>query len=123
MADPIRVAVTGLGSISSLGHDVGAIWAALEAGKSGIAEITQAPIKEVNIKIAAEVKGYDEAKHFDERELLVYDRYTQFALLAARQAVADAGIDFKKDAALGLETAVIVASGVGGWSTIDQAFY
>lgn len=123
MAEPIRVAVTGLGSISPLGHNVGEIWAALEAGKSGIGPLTQVPLNQVNIKIAAEVKGYDETKHFDERELLVYDRYTQFALLSAREAVADAGIDFKKDAALGLETAVIVASGVGGWSTIDQAFY
>jgi nodulation protein E len=123
MAEPTRVAVTGLGSISSLGHDVGEIWAALEAGKSGIAPLTQAPLDQVNIKIAAEVKNYDETKRFDDRELLVYDRYTQFALLAAREAVADAGIDFKKDTALGLETAVIVASGVGGWSTIDQAFY
>ncbi len=123
MSDPIRVAVTGIGSISSLGHNVGEIWAALEAGKTGIGPVTQAPIDQVNIKIAAEVKNYDETKRFDDRELLVYDRYTQFALLAAREAVADAGVDFKKDEALGLETAVIVASGVGGWSTIDQAFY
>lgn len=123
MAEPIRVAVTGIGSISSLGHNVGEIWAALVEGKSGIAQLTQAPLDQVNIKIAAEVKNYDETKRFDDRELLVYDRYTQFALISAREAVADAGIDFKKDEALGLETAVIVASGVGGWSTIDQAFY
>jgi len=123
MAEPIRVAVTGIGSISSLGHNVGEIWDALQAGRSGIAPLTQAPLAQVNIKIAAEVKNYDETKRFDDRELLVYDRFTQFALLSAREAVADAGIDFKKDAALGLETAVIVASGVGGWSTIDQAFY
>ena len=123
MSEPVRVAVTGIGSISSLGHDVGEIWAALQAGKSGIAPITQAPINEVNIKIAAEVKNYDETKRFDDRELLVYDRYTQFALIAAKEAMADSGVDFKKDAALGLETAVIIASGVGGWGTIDQAFY
>jgi nodulation protein E len=123
MVEPIRVAVTGIGSISSLGHNVGEIWAALEAGKSGVGPLTQVPLDQVNIKIAAEVKNYDETKRFDERELLVYDRFTQFALISAREAVADAGIDFKKDAALGLETAVIVASGVGGWSTIDQAFY
>ncbi len=123
MAETIRVAVTGIGSISSLGHNVREIWAALEAGKSGIAPLTQAPLDQVNIKIAAEVKNYDETKRFDDRELLVYDRFTQFALLSAREAVADSGLDFKKDAALGLETAVIVASGVGGWSTIDQAFY
>jgi nodulation protein E len=123
MADPIRVAVTGIGSISALGHNVAEIWSALEAGRSGIATLTQAPLAQVNIKIAAEVKNYDETRLFDERELLVYDRYTQFALLSAKEAMADAGIDFKKDEALGLETGVIVASGVGGWSTIDQAFY
>ena len=123
MAEPVRVAVTGIGSISSLGHNVGEIWDALVACKSGIAQLTQAPLDQVNIKIAAEVKNYDETKRFDERELLVYDRYTQFALIAAKEAMADSGIDFKKDAALGLETAIIVASGVGGWCTIDQAFY
>ncbi|MCW5774004.1 MAG: beta-ketoacyl-[acyl-carrier-protein] synthase family protein [Rhodospirillaceae bacterium] len=123
MADPVRVAVTGIGSISSLGHNVGEIWAALEAGKSGIAPLTRVPLDQVNIKIAAEVKDYDEAKHFDERELLVFDRYTQFALLSAAEAVTDAGLDFAKDEALGLETATIIASGVGGWSTIDTAFY
>jgi len=123
MAEPTRVAVTGIGSISSLGHNVGEIWAALEAGKSGIAPLTSIPLDQINIKIAAEVKNYDETKYFDDRELLVYDRYTQFALLSAKEAVADSGLDFKKDAALGLETASIIASGVGGWSTIDQAFY
>jgi nodulation protein E len=123
MSEPIRVAVTGIGSISSLGHNVGEIWSALEAGRSGIGTITQVPADQVNIKIAAEVKNYDEAKHFDDRELLVFDRFTQFALLSAKEAVADSGLDFKKDAALGLETATIVASGIGGWSTIDQAFY
>lgn len=123
MAEPVRVAVTGIGSISSLGHNVGEIWAALEAGRTGIATLTLVPPDQVNIKIAAEVKNYDETKRFDDRELLVYDRYTQFALLSAQEALADSGLDFKTDEALGLETAVIVASGVGGWGTIDQAFY
>lgn len=123
MADTVRVAVTGIGSISSLGHNVREIWAALESGTCGIARLTLVSPDLVNIKIAAEVKNYDETKLFDERELLVYDRYTQFALLAAKEAMADSGIDFKKDEALGFETAVIVASGVGGWGTIDQAFY
>lgn len=123
MAEPIRVAVTGIGSISALGHNVAEIWASLEAGKSGIATITQVPPEQLNIKIVAEVKNYDETKHFDDRELLVFDRFTQFAMLSAKEAVADSGLDFKKDAALGLETGAIIASGVGGWSTIDQAFY
>jgi nodulation protein E len=80
-------------------------------------------LDQVNITIAAEVKNYSETRHFDERELLVYDRYTQFALLSAAEAISDAGIDFKRDETLALETAVIVASGVGGWDTIDRTFY
>ncbi len=118
----VRVAVTGIGTISSLGHTVAEAWGCLSAGKSGIGPVTLAPIDQLNIKIAAEVKGYDETKRFDERQLLVYDRFTQFALIAAEEAVADSGIDFSKGE-LGLETATIVASGIGGWGTIDQAFY
>lgn len=123
MSDPVRVVVTGLGCISALGHNVSEVWSALEHGRSGIGPLTQVPLDQVNIKVAAEVKGYDEAKHFNARELLSYDRYTQFALLAAHEAITDAGISFTRDEALGLETAAIVASGVGGWSTIDTTFY
>ena len=72
MSEPIRVAVTGIGSISSLGHTVPDIWASLEAGKCGIGTITAVPPEQLNIKIAAEVKNYDETKHFDDRELLVF---------------------------------------------------
>jgi nodulation protein E len=120
-AGPHRVAVTGLGIVSALGLDVAECWRAIEAGRTGIARIDKPWADQVSINIAGEVKNYDEAKLFDEKELLVYDRFTQFAMLAARQAVADSGLDFKT--ALGLESACIVASGVGGWQTIDTAFF
>lgn len=123
MSDPVRVVVTGVGCISALGHNVKDVWAELERGRSGIGPLTQVPLDQVNVGVAAEVKGYNEAAHFNERELLIYDRYTQFALLSAREAITDAGINFAQDDALGLDTAVIVASGVGGWSTIDATFY
>lgn len=123
MPDAVRVVVTGLGCISALGRDVAALWAAVEQGRSGIAPLTQVPLDQVNVTVAAEVRGYDEAAHFDERERLLYDRYTQFALLSAHEAITDAGIDFTRDEALSLDTAVIVASGVGGWGTIDTTFF
>lgn len=123
MSDPVRVVVTGVGCISALGHNVTDVWAELERGRSGIGPLTQVPLDQVNVGVAAEVKGYSEAAHFNERELLIYDRYTQFALLSAHEAITDAGINFAQDDALGLDTAVIVASGVGGWSTIDATFY
>lgn len=123
MSDPVRVVVTGIGCISALGHNVADFWSAVEHGRSGIGPMTQVPLDQVNVTIAAEVKDYNEATFFDERELLSHDRYTQFALLAAQEAITDAGINFAREEALGLETAVIVASGVGGWSTIDTTFY
>jgi nodulation protein E len=123
MTDGVRVVVTGIGCISSLGHTVSAFWSALESGRSGIDRISRVAPADVHVTVAAEVRDYDETRHFDDRELLIYDRYTQFALLSAREAVADSGVDFAANEALGAQTAVIVASGVGGWDTIDQAFY
>lgn len=116
-----RVAVTGIGSISSLGRTVPAIWEELKEGRSGIATITRADPAKLHIKIAAEVKGYDETSYFTEKELPFYDRFAQFALIAAGQAIEDSGVDFQKDE-LGTETATIIASGVGGWTTIDDSF-
>ncbi len=117
-----RVVVTGIGSISSLGHNVGDIWDALKEAKSGIGPITRADPAKLHVgKIAAEVKDYDESQHFDDTELLLFDRYTQFGLHAAREAVENSGIDFERDG-LGEETASIVASGIGGWDTIDVAY-
>ena len=117
-----RVAITGIGSISSLGHNVGDIWGAVKAVESGIGPVTRADVDKLHVgKIAAEVKDYDESQHFDDTELLLFDRYTQFALHAAREAVAMSGIDFERDG-LGEESASIVASGVGGWDTIDSAY-
>ena len=116
-----RVAVTGLGCISALGHSVPQVWDALINARSGIAEVAESPIKKLHIKIAAEVKDYDEAEKFNEQDILVLDRYSQFAVLTAAEAIKDAGIDFEKDG-LGRETAVIFASGIGGWQTIDASF-
>ncbi len=122
MPEYTRVVVTGLGCVSALGHNVQATWARLERGESGIGPITRASPDMLNVKVAAEVKAYDEAAHFDERERAALDRYAQFALLAAREAVADAGLDFAADEPLRMETAVLIASGVGGWDTIDRSF-
>lgn len=115
-----RVAITGLGCISALGHSVEAFWDSLVNGRSGIAQTSLVPPEKLNIKISAEVKDYDRERHFDERQLPLLDRFSEFALLATREAIADAGLDF--GGALGRRTAVIVGTGVGGMTTIDNAF-
>lgn len=115
-----RVVVTGLGCVSALGYSVSDFWSALLEGRSGIGPLTLVPHDAVLVKVAAEVPGYDERHHFDDREIQTYDRYTQFAMLAAREAIADAGMAVGHGTPRGGETAVIVASGVGGWNTIES---
>lgn len=115
-----RVAITGLGCISALGHSVADFWQAVVDGRSGIAETRLVPPEKLNIKITAEIDGFDPAAHFDAKTLPMLDRFSQLALVAGRQAVADSGLDFSGE--LGARTAVIVGTGVGGFSTLDEAF-
>jgi len=115
-----RVAITGLGCISALGNDVASFWSALKAGRSGIGPVAAVPHERLNIRVAAEVKDFDPAQHFEEKRLLLLDRFSQFALLAAREAVAAAGLSFKGE--LGRDTAVIIGTGAGGMNTLEDAY-
>ncbi|MEM7442035.1 MAG: beta-ketoacyl-[acyl-carrier-protein] synthase family protein [Pseudomonadota bacterium] len=113
-----RVAITGLGCISALGHDADSHWSAARDGVSGIDTITAIPPEKLKITIAAEIKGFDAEQHFDPTKLAVIDPYSQYALVAARQAVNDSGLNFENG--IGDETAVIVGTGIGGAYTIDN---
>ena len=120
-----RVAITGMGSISSLGHDAGEQWRAMREGRSGIGPIANIPTDLLNVKIAAEVRGYDPLKHFDSKRLILLDRVSQFALIAAREAVAQSGLTFS-ESNIGERTACIVGTGIGGENTHNeqsQRFY
>ncbi|HEX3895904.1 MAG TPA: beta-ketoacyl-[acyl-carrier-protein] synthase family protein [Rudaea sp.] len=120
-----RVAITGMGSISSLGHDAGEQWRAMCEGHSGIGPIANIPTDLLNVKIAAEVRGYDPSKHFDSKRLILLDRVSQFALIAAREAVAQSGLAFT-ESDIGERTACIVGTGIGGENTHNeqsQRFY
>jgi nodulation protein E len=120
-----RVAITGMGSISSLGRDAGEQWRAMREGRSGIGPIANIPTDLLNVKIAAEVRGYDPLKHFDSKRLILLDRVSQFALIAARQAVAQSGLAFT-ESDIGERTACIVGTGIGGENTHNeqsQRFY
>jgi len=119
--DVNRVVVTGLGTITPLGHTVAAYWANLKQGVSGLGPITLAATsEELNQKVAAEVKDFDPLKYFEERELSTLDRVSQFAVVAAREAIAQAAISF--DMPLSLRTATIIGTGVGGQNTLDESF-
>jgi nodulation protein E len=116
-----RVVVTGLGAVSPLGQSVASYWDNLKLGNSGIGPITLTPSpEELTQKVAAEVKGFDPLKHFAERQLSTLDRVSQFAVVAAREAIEQSGLAF--DMALSARTATIVGTGVGGQSTLDESF-
>ena len=121
MNDLNRVVVTGLGGVTPLGHTATTYWTNLKQGVSGLGPITltQTP-GEINQKVAAEVKDFDPLKHFEERELSTLDRVSQFAVVAAREAITQAAITF--DMPLSLRTATIIGTGVGGQTTVDESF-
>jgi nodulation protein E len=116
-----RVVVTGLGAVTPLGHTAASYWEKLKAGASGLGPVTLAPTpEELTQKVVAEVKGFDPLKHFPERQLSSLDRVSQFAVVAAREAIAQAGITF--DMPLSLRAATIVGTGAGGVTTQDDSF-
>jgi nodulation protein E len=114
-----RVVITGMGTICALGHDAASSWKAMCEGQSGISAIANIPTDLLNVKIAAEVHGYDPLAHFDSKRLILLDRVSQFALIAANEAVAQSGLDFRNDG-LGERTACIVGTGIGGENTHNE---
>ena len=114
-----RVVITGMGAICALGHDAGVTWQAMREGRSGISPIANIPTDLLNVKIAAEVRGYDPVAHFESKRLILLDRVSQFALIAAREAVAQSGLDFRVDDR-GERTACIIGTGIGGENTHDE---
>jgi 3-oxoacyl-[acyl-carrier-protein] synthase II len=114
----MRVVITGMGAISPLGNDVGSTWEACRSGTSGVAAITQFDASELPTRIAAEVKGFDAPAVLGVKEARRSSRCMQLALVAAREAVTDSGLDIK---AIAEDTGVLVASGVGGLEVLERA--
>ena len=113
-----RVVVTGLGVISPLGNDAASTWEAAKQGKSGAGPITHFDASLFKTQFACEVKNFKASDHFDRRKERQLDLYAQYALVAARQAVADAALDsesINKD-----RVGVIVAAGIGGLHTFEE---
>ncbi|MGY3040460.1 nodulation protein E [Rhodanobacter sp. TND4EL1] len=115
-----RVAITGMGAISPLGIGAETLWQGLREGRSAIAPLQHPDADRLRVKVAAQVPASsDPATGIDERTLPLLDRTSEFALHAAREAIDQSGLDFGTDA-LGLRTAVIVGTGVGGETTQDE---
>jgi nodulation protein E len=115
-----RVAVTGIGVISALGKDRESFWRALAAVESGIRAMELVPPGTVRFPNAAEARDYCIADHFDEKEVVLLDRFAQFAAVAAREAVANAGIEWSAE--LRERAAIVTGSSTGGQSSEDESF-
>ena len=112
-----RVVVTGLGTINPLAIGVDKTWEALVEGRSGAGPITHFDTTDFKTKFACEVKGYDVNNYFDRKEGRKLDRYAQFAMVAADEAVKNSGLDLDKEDKD--EIGVIVAAGIGGMETLE----
>jgi nodulation protein E len=115
-----RVAITGLGAICALGRTTAEVAESLRQGRSGISRIESTDISQLRFQNGAEVHGYTHQPYFDDRRADFIDRFAQFAVIAAREAVAAAGIEWTPE--LRETAAIITGSCVGGQSTEDIGF-
>ena len=113
-----RVVITGLGCVTALGDSTDALFAALCAGKSGISDIESFDVSAFSVRFGGEIKNFDPTKHIEQRQAKRMDRFTQFAVVAACQAVDDSGLDFSKEDLF--RSGVIVGTGIGGIKEIEQ---
>ncbi|HEY8468841.1 MAG TPA: beta-ketoacyl-ACP synthase II [Longimicrobiales bacterium] len=116
-----RVVVTGVGLVTPVGNDARSTWAALLEGKSGAGPITQFEATEdFDVRFACEVKGFDPEQYLDRKEVRRTDRFAQFAIAAAQQAVDDAGLTERLPQMNRDRIGVIIGSGIGGIRTFEE---
>ena len=116
MSELRRVVVTGIGAVTPVGNDAKETWANLKAGKNGIAPISLFDTEKFKAKLAGEVRGFDPLQYMDVNDTLRTDRYAQFALAAAQQAVAESAIEGAVDPT---RFAVYFGTGIGGIGTFE----
>ena len=115
-----RVAVTGVGVICALGKNRGETWENLAAGRSGIGPIENVDPSKLRFRNGAEVKNFDATAHFDGNKASLLDRFAQFAVIAAREAIDDCGIQLTPE--ICEQTAVVTGSSLGGQTSQDAGF-
>ena len=113
-----RVVITGLGAITPIGNNVQEFWKGIKEGKCGVDNITQFDATNFKVKLAAEVKGYNPEDYFERREANRLDKFSQYAMIAAREAWKDSGLN--KETENMEQVGVIIGSGIGGIETIEK---
>ncbi|WP_425050486.1 beta-ketoacyl-[acyl-carrier-protein] synthase family protein [Psychromarinibacter sp. S121] len=115
-----RVVITGAGTINALGQNVAETLEAMREGRCGISELDIRDVERLSVRIGGQIKGYDEHAHFNRQQIALYDRFTQFALLAARQAISQSGLEFIGD--LAARSGVVLGTSGGGLQTQDDNY-
>ena len=113
-----RVVITGLGAITPIGNNVQEFWKGIKEGKCGVDNITQFDATNFKVKLAAEVKGYNPEDYFERREANRLDKFSQYAMIAAREAWKDSNLD--KETENMERVGIIIGSGIGGIQTIER---
>jgi len=115
-----RVVITGAGTINALGHNVPDTLEAMREGRCGISELNFRDVERLAIRIGAQVHDWDAESVFNRQQIALYDRFTQFTLLAARQAIEQAGLEFIGD--LAATSGVVLGNSGGGMNTLDDNY-
>ena len=113
-----RVVITGLGEITPIGNTVEEFWKGIKSSKCGIDKITQFDTENYKVKLAGEVKGYNPEEYFDKRSSKRLDKFSQFAIVASKEAMKDSGITPENTDMT--RVGVIISSGIGGLATIER---
>ena len=115
-----RVVITGAGTINALGRNVADTLEAMREGRCGIGELEFHDVERLSIRIGGQVKGYEPEDRFNRQQLALYDRFTQFTLIAAREAIAQAGLEFSGE--LATRAGVVLGNSGGGMTTLDENY-
>ncbi len=115
-----RVVITGAGTINALGHNVPDTLLAMREGRCGIGELDLRDVDRLAVKIGAQVRDFQAEKLFNRQQMALYDRFTQFTLVAAREAMAQAGLEFSGE--LSAKTGVVLGNSGGGMQTLDENY-
>ncbi|WP_299075426.1 beta-ketoacyl-[acyl-carrier-protein] synthase family protein [uncultured Ruegeria sp.] len=115
-----RVVITGAGTINSLGHSVPDTLEAMREGRCGISELEFRDVERLTIKIGGQVRGFEAEGRFNRQQMTLYDRFTQFTLTAAKEAIEQSGIEFHGDMAA--RSGVVLGTAGGGVSTWDDNY-
>lgn len=115
-----RIVITGQGTINALGRNVPETLDAMRNGRCGISDLEFQDVERLSIRIGAQVKGYEPDQTFNRQQIALYDRFTQFTLIAAREAIGQSGLAFSGE--LAARSGVVLGTSGGGMNTLDENY-